>query len=303
VYALIEAPTLGWGAPSVIGAAGGGMAALVAFVLLERRNEQAMLPLGLFRNPDFAGANLLTLLLYAALGGGLFFFPLNLIQVQGYGATAAGAALLPFVALMFTLSRWAGSLVDRFGARGPLVVGPLIASVGFALFAWPGIHPGSQHYWTTFFPAVLVLGFGMTVTVAPLTATVMNSVGPDLAGVASGVNNAVSRAAALLAIALLGMVMAASFGHHLAKGLATAPVEVRQSVEGQRSRLAAIEAPSGADERTRALVRGAVDEAYVQGFRWVMGTSAAMALLSAFAAALMIGRGPRSAAAGARSRP
>jgi MFS family permease len=96
-----------------------------------------MLPLALFRIRNFAGANLLTLLLYAALGGGLYFFPLNLIQVQGFGATAAGAALLPFIAIMFALSRWAGQLVDRFGARRPLTVGPVVAALGFALFARP----------------------------------------------------------------------------------------------------------------------------------------------------------------------
>src|SRR6185369_16866867 len=123
--------------------------------------------------------------LYAALGGGLFFFPLNLIQVQGYGATAAGAALLPFIAIMFVLSRWAGKLVDVYGARLPLVAGPVIAAAGFALFAWPSV---GGSYATSFLPAVCVLGLGMAVTVAPLTTTVMNSVGADLAGVASGVN-------------------------------------------------------------------------------------------------------------------
>jgi MFS family permease len=125
--------------------------------------------------------------------------------VQGYSATAAGAALLPFILIMFVLSRWAGTMVDRFGSRLPLLVGPLIAAGGFTLFALPGVE---ADYWSTFLPAVVVLGIGMTVTVAPLTTTVMNSVGPDLAGVASGVNNAVSRTAALLAIAIFGLVMA-----------------------------------------------------------------------------------------------
>ena len=207
VYALLEVPARGWTAWPVLAAGAVGIVAALLFVAVERRSRAPMLSLELFSIRNFSAANLLTLLLYAALGGGLFFFPLNLIQVQGYSATAAGAALTPFVLIMFVLSSWAGRLVDRVGSKLPLVVGPAIAACGFVLFALPG---SGGSYWTTFFPAVVVLGFGMTVTVAPLTTTVMNSVGPDRAGVASGVNNAVSRTAALLAIAVFGVVIAAA---------------------------------------------------------------------------------------------
>lgn len=292
VYAFVEAPTQGWGATPVQLAMGGGVAALAGFVVNEWHSSTPMLPLGYFRSRDFTGTNLLTLWLYAALGGGLFFLPLNLIQVQGYSASAAGAALLPFIAIMFVLSRWAGRLVDRFGPRRPLVIGPLIAGLGFAGLAVPGIDDG---YWTQFFPAIVVLGFGMTVTVAPLTTTVMNAVGPEAAGTASGVNNAVSRVAALLAIAIFGSVMAWAFDRVLHESLQAArlPDGLVAQVEAQRSRLAAIEMPKGIDPAAAGAIQRAVAEAFVAGFRWIMGISAGLALASALAAAALIsGRQP-----------
>ena len=242
-----------------------------------------MLPLRLFVRPHFAGANLLTLLLYAALGGGLYFLPLNLIQVQGYSATAAGAALLPFILIMFLFSRAAGRLVDRHGPRLPLVLGPGIAALGFALFMRPGIGAG---YWADFFPAVVVLGIGMTITVAPLTTTVMNAVGPELAGTASGVNNAVSRAASVLALAVFGLVMAAAFDAKLDAGLQALGVtpEVFAHLDAQRSRLAAAEVPSGVDRATALTLTHAIQAAFVSGFRWIMGLSVVLALLSALCA-------------------
>jgi EmrB/QacA subfamily drug resistance transporter len=288
VFAFIEAPALGWSSPAVLGAALAGMLGLVLFVLVEARSRSPMLPLSLLRIRNFAGANLLTLLLYAALGGGLYFFPLNLIQVQGYGATAAGAALLPFILIMFVLSRWAGKLVDRVGPRLPLVSGPLIAAAGFALFAVPAV---GGAYWATFLPAVTVLGFGMAVTVAPLTTTVMNSVGPDLAGLASGINNAVSRAGALLALAVFGAVMSAAFEPALDRRISAMdlPPAVQRGIEEQRPRLAAMAVPAGVDAATASAIRRSVGEAFVAGFRRVMLACAVLALLSALSTWFLIG--------------
>jgi EmrB/QacA subfamily drug resistance transporter len=288
VFALIEAPRRGWSAAEVATALAAGIAGLALFVLVEARRSQPMLPLTLFRVRDFAGTNLLTLLLYAALGGGLYFFPLDLIQVQGYDATSAGAALLPFIAIMFLLSRWAGKLVDVYGAKRPLVAGPVIAAAGFALFAWPST---GGHYATTFLPAVCVLGLGMAVTVAPLTTTVMNSVGADLAGIASGVNNAVSRVAGLLAIAVFGIVMAHAFDTTLASRLEALHVSppLRAAVEQQKQKLAGIVLPADANPDEAAAVRRAIAEAFVAGFRRVMLLCAALALLSALAAWWLIG--------------
>lgn len=288
VFALIEAPVRGWLSPLVAAAGAVGIAALVAFAFVELRRDAPMLDFALFRNRDFAGANLLTLALYAALGGGLYFFPLNLIQVQGYGATVAGAALLPFVVLLFVLSPWAGTLVERHGARLPLVVGPGIAAVGFALFAWPGI---GGSYWTTFLPAVCVLGLGMSITVAPLTTTVMNSVGTEGAGIASGVNNAVSRVAALLAVAVFGIVMSTAFDAALSQGLSSLklPLGVADAVLEQKARLAAIELPEGSGQHADA-IRRVIGEAFVAGFRRVMLICAGLAVLSAAAAGVMLRR-------------
>jgi MFS family permease len=294
VFGLIESSRLGFSNPIVIATICAGIILSAAFVLVEARVKNPMMPLGLFRSRNFAGANLLTLFLYAALAGTLFFMPLNLIQVQGYSPTAAGAAILPFILIMFGLSRWSGGLVKRYGSRLPLVVGPIVAGLGLALFARAGVR---DNYWTAFFPAVVVLGLGMAISVAPLTTTVMNSVPENRAGIASGINNAVSRTAGLLAIAVLGLVMFQAFDACLDRGLDAqfrAPA-IRAALKDERIKLAAAEIPSGIDEITRIQLKQLINECFVRGFRWVMACGAALALVSSLTSLLLLESRKRTA--------
>ncbi|GAB4371531.1 MAG: MFS transporter [Elainellaceae cyanobacterium] len=286
VYGLLESANVGFNL-TVISAIVIGIVISALFFWVEARIAAPMMPLSLFRSRTFSGANLLTLLLYSALGGALFFLPFNLIQVQGYSATAAGAAIVPFPIIMFLLSRWSGSLVDRYGARLPLMVGPTIAAVGFGLMALPGVD-GS--YWTTFFPAVVVLGLGMAVCVAPLTTAVMNAVNIRNVGVASGVNNAVSRIASLLAIALLGIVILNRFAVSLSQrtALLQLPAAAQQFLETQHVNLAAAAVPPGLSQDVEAALRGAIAAAFVDGFRLVMQIASGLAIASTIAAMLMI---------------
>src|SRR5918997_428399 len=288
VFGLLESSRSGLGDARVIGALITGVGALAAFLIVEGRVREPMMPLSLFRSRNFTVANAFTLLLYFALVGTLFFLPFNLIWVQGYSATVAGAAIVPTFVLMAFLSRYTGGLTDRYGARLPLVVGPAIAAVSFTLFAVPGAESGS--YWTTFFPAAAVLGIGLSILVPALTTVALNSVEVRYEGLASAINNAFSQTAGLLAIAVLGVVMFISFGASLDARPAALnlPPEAREQLEEEKVKLGAAQAPEGLDAAQSANVDRAIDEAFVSGYRVVMLVAAAMALASAVSAALLI---------------
>jgi len=296
VFGFIESPRLGWKHPLVPASLAAGVIGWAAFQLIEARVSSPMVPLSLFRSRAFSGANLLTLFLYAAIGAFFFLLPLNLIQVQGYSATAAGGAILPFILLMFLLSRWSGGLVAHYGARRPLIIGPVIAAFGFFLFSVPAI---GGSYWSTFFPAVVTLGLGMAVSVAPLTTVVMGSVDQDDVGTASGINNAVARVAGLLAIAVLGVTMLGAFSSHLNRRLAnvTLPADARATLQSNAIRLGALKPPEGLAPGTAAAIGSAIAASFVSAFRLMMWICAALALASAAVAWRMIpGRvGPRVA--------
>jgi EmrB/QacA subfamily drug resistance transporter len=278
VYALIESARLGWSNPLVFGSAIIGGLCFLAFPFIEARVAAPMVPLELFRSRTFTGANLLTLFLYAAVGIFFFLFPLNFIQVQGYSATATGAAVLPLILLLFLLSRWSGGLVARYGPRLPLIIGPLITAGGFVLFAIPAV---GGSYWSTFFPGFFVLGIGMAISVSPLTTVVMSAVDQDRAGTASGINNAVSRVAGLLAIAVLGMVMVNSFRTNLDSRLIRLPIsaEVVKHLESNSIKLAALDVP--VDSTAFAEIKASVNDAFVHAFRLVMLICAGLSVASA----------------------
>jgi EmrB/QacA subfamily drug resistance transporter len=287
VFGLLEWPRLGPGHPPVIGSLALGVVCLALLVIVERRAKNPMLPLDLFRSRTFTLANILTLLLYGALGVVFFLLPLYLIQVEHYSATAAGAALVPFAVIMFALSRWAGGLVARVGPRLPLTIGPVIAAIGVVLFARDG---ADASYWTTVFPAVCLLGLGMTITVAPLTTTVMGAVDSHRAGVASGINNTVARVAGLLAIAVFGVLLANRFDKEVRSRLdrIEVPSAVRVEIDKELPKMAGAELNNlPVEERQRAAVQRSIDEAFVSGYQVVMLGSAILALAAAgFGAAI-----------------
>jgi EmrB/QacA subfamily drug resistance transporter len=280
VYGFLESAILGWTHPRVIATLIFGVGSLTLFIFVEKRVKAPMVPLTLFQSATFSGANLITLFLYAALGIFFFLFPLNLIQIQKYSATATGAAALPMILLMFLLSRWSGGLINRYGPKIPLTVGPLIAAVGFLLFAVPDVRAS---YWTGFFPAFVVLGLGMTISVAPLTTVVMNSVEQERAGTASGINNAVARAAGVLAVAVFGALMAAAFAYSLRRSLGSLNLGsgIVQQLESNVARLGSLDAPPGVDPQTAAGIRSAIADAFIFGFRLIVLVCAVLAIASA----------------------
>jgi MFS family permease len=266
-----------------------GAGALAAFVVVERLSKDPMVPPSLFLSRDFDGATLVTLLFYIALTGSLYFLPFLMMQVHGYSAFVAGSVFLPFVAMSFLQGPLSGPICARFGAKQPLVVASLAIAVGFLLFALPGAEPGS--YWISFFPAMVVQGFGMALHITPLTTVTLGSVKAEHSGLASGVNNAVARVAGLLAVAVLGVFVYGAFSANLDARLEgmDLPGGVRSEMEAAKADLGAAEAPEGVDAGMVVQIERAIDESFVAGFRAVMLVCAGLALASALVAALLVG--------------
>ena len=289
ITGLLESSTLGWRNPIVIASLIAALVLAILFLRVESRASSPMVSFSLFRSSAFLGANLLTLLLYAAIGIFFFLFPITLMQVHRYSATAAGAASLPVILLLFLLSRWSGNLTSRYGGKIPLIIGPLVVASGFAWFA---LVSRGGNYWKTFFPASVVLGLGMAITVAPLTTVVMGAVDKDHSGAASGINNAVSRLAGVLAIAVLGIVLLKAFSAHLQHSLPTLAIspEAAHEIRAKEIELAGMELPKNLDPNAAALVRQAVSASFLSGFRLVLFCCAALAVTSAVVAWRLVPR-------------
>ncbi|MDA2919313.1 MFS transporter [Desulfobacterota bacterium AH_259_B03_O07] len=279
ILGLIESSNFGFNNPMVFGSLLVGILMIIAFIAYEARTDSPMMPLYLFKSKAFSGGNLITLLLWGAWVGAMFFIPFNFIQIQGYSPTTAGIAFLPMILMLFLLSRWSGGKINRYGAKFLLVIGPILIALGYIMFTIPGV--GSS-YWTTFLPALVVLGMGMGISVAPLTTVVMGAVDIQYSGLASGINNSVGRVAGLLAVAVLGVVALKAFNSSLDPDLSKLqiPPEYREIINDERIKLAAMEIPEALSSDVKLLLKRAIANSFVDSFRLIMIITGCLALAS-----------------------
>ena len=280
VYALIEQPQLGWSDPSVWVPLVAGVGALGAFLAYERRAPDPMLPLSIFRSRNFAIGNVVTFAVYAGLGAATFFLALFLQQVADYSAFEAGLSLMPVTLLLVTLARRFGALAARIGPRLPMTVGPLVGALGLLGFARLDERAA---YVTQVLPAAIVFGLGLAITVAPLTATVLQAADRHHAGIASGVNNAIARVAALLAIAAVGAVVSSQFSSQLDSRVPAGGLSRAEQAYVREARERPLTAPSRA--QVAPPLRGTVREAGVSAFRTGMVVSALLMIAGGLLAA------------------
>lgn len=277
-FGLIQAPIIGWYNPLIWITLIGGLCSMGIFILVEARVESPMVPLRIFHNPLVAGANLVTFFLYFSLYGLLFFLVINLQQFQGYTPALAGAALIPPILIITFFSGSAGSLSDRIGPRLPMIIGSSLVGIGMVLLMIPGLQ---DNFFTHFLPGLLLFGGGMALLLAPLTKSAL-SVEDNLSGIASGINNAVSRTAALMAITILGAMMVSIFTNHLEIMLRNSSLSLdeQQIILNQAGKLGNIEIPSDFDDSIKLQVEEAINSSFLYGFRFVIGVSAFLCFVS-----------------------
>lgn len=287
VFGFIESSNYGFESPIVWGSILLGLTAFSLFLFSQTRIKEPLLPLYLFRSRTFSGANLITLLLYGALSGLIFFLPFNLIQVQGYDIIQAGLGFLPFPIIVGAFSGWAGTLVSRYGSKLPLIIGPLIVAVGLILFGQAGL---GGSFWLTFFPAVIIMAVGMTVVIAPLTTTVMSSAPKRLSGTASGINTSINSTANVLAVAILGVIALSVFNSSVEQRLEPMDISAQATaeIEMETSKLANAQAPDSLPLSQQTEVNRAFDLAFVDAFRVLMYICAGLVVGAALVSLLMV---------------
>lgn len=292
-FGLIEASDLGIYNPVVLSPLGVGIAVFVGFVWIEKRSPDPMMPPKLFQSKTFSGANLVTMCLYFTLAGTFFLLPFNFIQVQGYSATAAGAAFIPFPLLVGGLSRWSGGLIVRFGAKPLLIAGPILTGIGFLLLGVYGIEP---EYWSNFFPGIFFMGLGVAISFAPLNTTVMSAVDRSDAGKASGVNKAVSRLSGMLSVALLGALAISLFGNELTTMMQQneIPQEIQRQMIDQKTSLAKAKVPEGISSAQSDYLKQSVEKAFLSSYSIVMYVSAVFVAMGALFSAFLVNYKPKT---------
>jgi EmrB/QacA subfamily drug resistance transporter len=277
-YGLISVPDLGWGNPLIILSLLTGVISFICFVITEKNSKEPLVPFAIFKSPLVVGANLATLFLYFALSGVIFFLVLNFQQIQHYSPVIAGLGMLPTIILITFLSGFGGSIADKIGPRIPMILGPLIVSLGMFLLTLPGTH---ANYFLQFLPGLILFGLGMSLVIAPLTKSAL-AVESKYSGAASGVNNAVARIAGLLAVALLGLIVVTLFEGQLLQKITAAPMSdiAKHQIMIQQDKLGGIEIPQSFNSQTKQTAQNSIDTSFIYGFRWAMGINAALALLS-----------------------
>ena len=292
-FGFLRIPALGMQNLQSSGALAVGLILLLLFIRIEYKYENPMMPLSLFRNAVFSGANLLTFFLYAGLGAGMLFLSLNLVQVQGYSQLQSGLTFLPFTLLMISCARFAGKLADRYGPRWFLIAGPAVAGCGMLLLSFVKETSGPADYWTSFFPGILVLGAGMSFTVAPLTTAVMGAVDEQLSGTASGINNAMTRIASVFANAIFGALAVLFFTGLLQKQIVSLPLSRQQksAIVNEAKNLGDAKVPESVDAGIRPKIEQANKLGFIYAYSMIMKISGALALTGSLMAAVFIQKG------------
>ena len=289
-FGFLSIPALGFKSSRVYLTLLGGVTLLILFLFIEKKSKHPMMPLYLFSNPVFTGVNLLTFFLYAGLGAGMLFMSLNLVQMQGYSQLQSGLTFLPFTVLMITIARFAGTLADKYGPRLLLIIGPATAGTGLLLLSFVKQTSGPAEYWTTFFPGIIVLGLGMSFTVAPLTATVMTSVSNHLSGTASGVNNALTRISNVFANAILGALAVLLFAGALQNQLATKPLDpkVKALIIKEAANLGNAKVPKEVDPQYKKMISADYGQSFINAYSGIMKISAGLGFLGALMTVIFI---------------